>query len=82
MTKITKEGVRRLLARKCKEAGSQQAWAEKHGISPQYISDAIQGRREVGAKIIAALRLRYIAMFEVIDEEPAPCDDAEFGMKP
>lgn len=38
-------------------AGDQRAWARKHGISPQYVSDVLNGRRLPGDKITRALGL-------------------------
>jgi len=38
-------------------SGGQSAWAEKHGISPQYVCDVLGGRRLPGNKITKALGL-------------------------
>lgn len=44
----------------CEAAGSQRAWALAHGVSPQYVSDVLAGRRDGGESILAALGLRRI----------------------
>lgn len=47
----------------CAAAGSQSAWAEANGMSPAYVSDVLNSRREPGAKILAALGLRKIVRY-------------------
>lgn len=47
-----------------KECGSQKAAAEKLGISLQYLNDYLSGRRNAGAKILAAMELRRVVMYE------------------
>ena len=52
------EDVRALLRRKIFHlAGGGAEWAEKHGVSPQYVNDVVHGRRLPGKKITAALGL-------------------------
>jgi len=53
----------RLLRQACKEAGSQQAWALRNGVSPQYVCDILNTRREPGDSILAALGLRKIVRY-------------------
>ena len=48
----------------CRAAGSQQAWAEAHGISPQYVSDVLNARRDPGDKILAALGYVRVVTYE------------------
>lgn len=62
---MTEQSARKMLSDQCANAGGQQAWALKHGVSPQYVCDAIKGRRALGAKLLKALRLRYVAMYEI-----------------
>jgi hypothetical protein len=54
------EEVRRLLAAECYSAGSQRAWAEKHGFSAGYVSGVLQKRKEPSAKMLAALGLERV----------------------
>ncbi len=44
-----------ILLSECAELGSQKAWAEKHGLSPAYVSDIIHGRREISDKVAQLL---------------------------
>lgn len=39
------------------KAGTQTAFAKKHGISIAYVNDVLQGRRAPGDKILKALGL-------------------------
>ena len=36
-------------------AGSRKAWAAAKGVSPSYVTDVLQGRRQPGEKVLAAL---------------------------
>lgn len=44
-------------------AGSQKAFAARHGISPAYINDVLQGRREPGEKILAAIGFERVVTY-------------------
>lgn len=61
---MTAAGVRDLLRQACDASGSQQAWAQEHGVSPQYVGDVLLGRREPGDKILDGLGLRKIVTYE------------------
>lgn len=52
-----------------RDAGSQRAWAAKHDVSPQYISDVLNGRKPPGPKILKPLGYRAITVYERIVEE-------------
>ena len=52
---LTDEDVRDELRKACEEAGSQSAWAKKHGVGCSYVSDVLTGRRGPGPAILAAL---------------------------
>lgn len=62
--RITGEQVRKLLERECRAAGGQQAWADLHNISAQYVGDVIRGRRDPGEAMSAALGLRRVVLYE------------------
>lgn len=49
-------------------AGSQKAFARKHNMSEQYVSDVVLRRRGIGDKILLALQLRRIVTFEKIQQ--------------
>lgn len=44
-------------------AGSQAAFAERHGISLQYVNDVLRGRREPGRKILDALDVERVVTY-------------------
>lgn len=46
------------------EAGSQKAFADKIGVSPQYVSDVLHHRREPGDSILDGLSLRKVVYYE------------------
>lgn len=62
--RLTEKAVRDMLARECRAAGSQAAWADLHNLSPAYVSDVINGRRSAGDRVAAALDLRRVVLFE------------------
>ena len=52
---MTLDGLRKYLRRECDKVGSQKGWAAQHGLSLPYVNDVINGRREPGESILAAL---------------------------
>lgn len=50
------------------KAATQQEWARANGISPQYLSDFMVGRKAPGPLILAALGLKRVVMYEAADE--------------
>lgn len=72
---MTIDDVRALLLVKCREAGSQKAWATANGVSATYVNDVLQGHREPGDAILTALGLRRIVTYEAVagaTEKQAP----------
>lgn len=45
-------------------AGSQKAYAEQIGVSQTYLSDVLTGNRAPGEKILMALNLEAIIMYQ------------------
>lgn len=45
-------------------AGSQKAYAERIGVSQTYLSDVLTGNRSPGEKILAALSLEAIILYQ------------------
>lgn len=43
------------LAKSIATAGSQAKWCAEQGVSPAYVSDVLNGRRDPGKKILDAL---------------------------
>lgn len=56
----TKEQVRKLFEQSIKDAGSQSAFAVKHGLRQGRVSDVFLCKRPIGADILAALNLEVI----------------------
>jgi hypothetical protein len=46
------------------KAETQQNWARANGISPQYLSDFMTGKKTPGPLILDALGLRRVVMYE------------------
>jgi DNA-binding transcriptional regulator YdaS (Cro superfamily) len=42
---------------------SQAAWARSHNLSPAYVSDVINGRREPGPAILEALGIERVVSY-------------------
>jgi len=53
----------RRLSAACKAAGSQKLWAEKHGVSPSYVSDVVNALRPPGQSILDALGLVRVVRY-------------------
>jgi hypothetical protein len=64
MRALGQNDVVRLLRSEVKRAGGQQEWARKHGVVPSMISMVLSGDRPPNKKIISALKLRRIVVFE------------------
>lgn len=47
----------------CEAAGGQKAWAERHGVSPQYVNDVLNARRDPGASILRALGWKRVVTY-------------------
>ncbi len=60
---LTEEDAREMLRKACAEAGSPSAWATKHHLSRQYISQMLDGSDHIGWKIARAIGLKRIHMF-------------------
>ncbi len=65
---MTTDQVLAKLRREIKALGSQQAWANTHGVSPAYLSDTLRGRRDLGPTILAALGLQRIVTYTTAGE--------------
>lgn len=60
------EDVRNILRKACEAAGTQKAWAEANGVSPQYVNDVLQGFREPGEAILSALGIEKVTTYRRI----------------
>lgn len=57
---ITEQQVRGLLRRAIEEAGSQSAFARKHGIPKSYVSMMASGQRPMTEGLLAILGVRRV----------------------
>jgi hypothetical protein len=64
MRALDQNDVIRLLRSEVKRAGGQKKWARKKGIVPSTISMVLSGYRPPNKKIISALKLRRVIVFE------------------
>ena len=61
----------RLLRLEVNRAGSQKKWAKKNGITQSLISMVLSGDRPPNYKIIRALKLRRVVVYERLDRTAA-----------
>jgi transcriptional regulator with XRE-family HTH domain len=47
--------------------GTQKAFAEKAGVSQQYLVDVLKGRRSVGAKLLEWFGLERVVSYKRVD---------------
>ncbi len=57
---MTDAQLKALLRAKVREYGSQLAFAEAVGLSAQYVSDVLKGRRPAGPKLLKALGYEWV----------------------
>lgn len=60
---MTADDVRKMLRKACDAAGSQKAWAEQAGVTPQYVQDVLSARREPAERICAALGVERVTTY-------------------
>ena len=65
MTTVTFEEARAML--KTAVGDNQAAWARTHGLSPAYVSDVLNGRRDPGNKILEPLGLCRVDFIQPLD---------------
>jgi transcriptional regulator with XRE-family HTH domain len=61
---MTKQQLLKLLWKKVDEAGSQKQLAEQFKISPAYLNDVLNERREPGKSILDALGIKKVVSYE------------------
>lgn len=57
-----------ILARTVAKYGTQAAAADALGVSPAYLSDLMQGKREPGPKVLHALGLEKVTTYRKAKE--------------
>lgn len=60
---LTLNDVVKLLRQRCTESGTQKAFAEASGVSPQYVADVLRLKREPGEAILSALGLEKVVSY-------------------
>jgi hypothetical protein len=68
MRALHQKDVVQLLRLEVNRAGGQQKWAKKNGVVPSAISMVLAGDRPPNKKILSALNLRKVVVFERVDE--------------
>jgi hypothetical protein len=68
---MDKEGVVERLRAQIEAAGSARKMGKQHGISAQYLSDVLTGKREPAGKILAALGVERVVSYRVAKREKA-----------
>lgn len=66
MTAMLLDQVLALLRRRCEEAGGQAAWAKANRVSPAYVSDVLNGRREPGWSILRPLGIERAVTYRKV----------------
>lgn len=66
---MTRDTVIRKLLALIEEKGTAKAAAESLGVSQQYLSDVIKGRRDPGAKLLSAMGLQSRVVYETRTEQ-------------
>lgn len=59
------DDVTNALAKAIAQAGTQAKWGAENGVSTAYVSDALNGRREPGKKILDALGYEAVTYYRV-----------------
>lgn len=59
----TADDVLSVLRDECTSLGSQKAWAKKQGVSPAYVNDILQGRREISDRVAEMLGFERHVIF-------------------
>lgn len=47
----------------CRAAGSEAAWAQRHGVTKQYVNKVLNGETPPGKALLDALRLRKVTRY-------------------
>ncbi|MBB5758354.1 hypothetical protein HNR00_003074 [Methylorubrum rhodinum] len=61
----------------CKEAGGQSRWADSAGVTPQYVSDVLLGRRAPGDSVLRPLGLQRDIRYVPREPESVELCDAD-----
>lgn len=83
MELLNHEQIQDELRKACEAAGSQKAWAKRHGVGTSYVCDVLMGRRGPGPSILDALglelagyrRVKPLPVFNGPSSEHSPACD-------
>lgn len=67
MKQIPEERMRKMLEIAISVAGSQKGFAAEAGISEQYLSDVLNGRREIGNKLLKWFGMERVVFYRRSD---------------
>lgn len=65
---MTQEALLNYISRRAQRLGTRRALAKHLGVSDQYLSDVLTGKREPGSKLLGALGFRKIISYRAIQE--------------
>ena len=54
------------LRKACASAGSQIAWCEANEFSPAYVSDVLNGKRDLGGRVLGALGFERVVLYRKV----------------
>lgn len=63
MKQLDTEGMLEYLRKHIAAMGSQKTFSDRHQISEQYVSDVMNGRRDIGEKILDALHFERVVTY-------------------
>lgn len=61
---MTEDEVIERLRVACQNAGGQKAFAQLHNFTPAYVSDVLRGKRSPADRILAAIGLERIVIYQ------------------
>ena len=62
---VTEKQLRKILKARCAEAGSQRAWAKRHGFDESLVSRVVNGDRGFTDDVLKALKATRVKQYEV-----------------
>ncbi|HEY8356980.1 MAG TPA: hypothetical protein VIL30_05920 [Ramlibacter sp.] len=70
---VNEDELRKELQDQVDVAGSQTAWAQAHGLTPQYVNDILRGKRMIGSEFARLLSHERLVVY--IRMKPLDVDD-------
>lgn len=67
MKQIDEARMRKMLDTAIQVSGSQKAFAKEASISEQYLSDVLNGRRDIGDKLLKWFSMERVVYFRRVD---------------